>query len=440
MMVKMTRTFLPCLFAFLFMLEGHACTMVLVSGNATADGRPLMFKNRDSDDSLGVEMRIVEPRGFTYLGQFTKSTGPWGGYNEKGFVIANTLAYNVPAQSATQNSWVTMKGLASCESVGDFEMMLDSMMETGMLMVKANYAVMDAQGNAAFYEVWESGYVKYDVNDRDVAPDGVLVRTNYCFSGTSKNRKGVDRHRIASIYMKGFQGVKVGWQDLLPLSRLLVNQNGVDLRDSAPKDYYDETPVVLDGFIPRNISTNAMVIQGVREGESPLLTTCWVTVGVPMTTVVVPFCLTLDKELPAKAVSKDGNMAWLCEKGWTMRNKVFAYKGVKTKIDLSKLYNQEETGVLQTVLRLEDEIIQKGEALFGEAREAGEMSSSALHAYYEWLDSYLEDEYVDAFGRELLRERPLVLPETLITFYLAELMSHGNLHFLLQLLLLQSAK
>ena len=106
MMVKMTRTFLRCLFAFLFMLEGHACTMVLVSGNATADGRPLMFKNRDSDDSLGVEMRIVEPRGFTYLGQFTKSTGPWGGYNEKGFAVANTLAYNVPAQAATQNRWV----------------------------------------------------------------------------------------------------------------------------------------------------------------------------------------------------------------------------------------------------------------------------------------------------------------------------------------------
>ena len=419
--MRTLKIFIICLFAFLLILDGNACTMVLVSGKATSDGRPLMFKIRDSDDGLGVEMRIVETECFTYLGQYASSAAKstaWGGFNEKGFAIANSLSYNVPAPAATQNSLVIRNGLTFCETLQDFEIMLDSML-VDTLMVRANYAVMDAQGNAAFYEMWETGYMKYDVNDPEVAPYGVLVRTNYCLCGTSSGRSGTDRYRIATSYMQRFQDTTIGWKDLLPLSRLLVNQNGVDLLDSAPMGYYDETLVELSGYVARYNNTNAMIIQGVKSGESPLLTMCWATVGFPLTTVVAPFCLTSDRELPAKAVSDGDKKAWLCEKGETMKGKLFPYSDSKAVMDLAKLYNQEETGILQTVLRLEEEVVRKGEILFDGAREAGEMSPSALHEYYEWLDPYLENEYVNAFGWDPIKEGFLMLSEdeTNVTFY-----------------------
>ena len=49
--------------------------MVLVSGSATADGRPLMFKNRDSAEGYNVDMRIVRGEGYTYLAQFHYAEG-----------------------------------------------------------------------------------------------------------------------------------------------------------------------------------------------------------------------------------------------------------------------------------------------------------------------------------------------------------------------------
>ena len=148
-MMRTLKVVITCLFALLLILEGNACTMVLVSGKATSDGRPLMLKNRDSGDGLGVEMRIVETERFTYLGQFSKSK-VWGGFNEKGLAIANTLSYNVAAQASTHNGLVIRKGLTMCETLQDFESMLDSML-VDTLLVKANFAVMDAQGNAAIY-------------------------------------------------------------------------------------------------------------------------------------------------------------------------------------------------------------------------------------------------------------------------------------------------
>lgn len=401
MMTKL-KTFLPFLFAFLLMLDGQACTMVLVSGRATPDGRPLMFKNRDSSDGYKVEMRIVRGEGFTYLTQFHYSggnrVGPWGGFNEKGFAIANTLTYNVTSVDAGigSNSFIMERAMLTCETVDDFAEMLDSLQNVGPLNVRANYGVLDVQGDAAFFEVWADGYEKYDVNDPEVAPDGMLVRTNYCLSGSTSNRVGEDRYAITSNYLQGLSG-EVNWRDLLQLSRLLLNKKGVDLCNQAPLTFQDEKTVTLDGYVPRNISTNAMLVQGVRTGESPLLTACWSIVGTPLTTVAVPCFLTSDDELPSKVMAVAGH-SWLSDRGRVLRELVFAYPQSAKKIDLAKLYNQEETGIMQIIKGIEEEILNKGEALLDEARAAGELTPTAWHGYCEWLDPYLEGAYDNAFA------------------------------------------
>lgn len=401
-MMKIVRTLFSCLFAILLQVEGHACTMVLVSGSATVDGRPLMFKNRDSSSGYLVEMEIVRDEGFAYLAQFHKSDGerfgPWGGFNEKGFTIANTLTYNVTAASFNENNVVMDRALTTCETVDDFKSLLDLMMANKPLEVKANYGVMDALGNLAFFEVWANGYAIYDANDPEVAPDGILVRTNYSFSGTSNNRVGEDRYAIASNYMQSFSGEQVDWHDLLQgLPRLLVNKNGTNLCNRAPLSIENETPVTLDGYIPRNITTSAMLIQGVKDGESPLLTVCWSMTGPPLATVAVPCFLTSDDELPAKIVAADNDKSWLCDKGRVLKEFIYTYPQNSKMIDLSKIYNQEETGIMQRIWGLEEEVINRGDSLIEEARLAGELTPSAWHAYCEWLDPYLEDAYDQAF-------------------------------------------
>lgn len=379
-------------------LEGVACTLVLVSGNATVDGRPLLLKNRDSSEAPLVEMRVVKDEGFSYLAQFAVADsvlrGPWVGFNEKGFAIANSLSFNVKeGQGVSGNGELMRKGLATCETVDDFEQVLKEMDRP--MDVMANFAVMDAFGGAAIFEVGKTDYVKYDVNDPMAAPGGMMVRSNYCLSGSETGRVGEDRYVIASRFLQELPVGGVSWKDLLmKLTRLLVNEEGTDLGSSLPLSYDDETKTDFDGFIPRDISTNAMVIQGVKEGESPLLTFGWAMVGPPMMTVVLPFFMS--EELPQKTVS-EGEGAWLSRKGLELKGMVFSYPDAYRVIDLSKLCNQEETGILQRIMRMEEEIVHRGETLMEETREAGVVQPSSLHAFHEWLDPYLDDEYAYAF-------------------------------------------
>ena len=401
MSIRFVKFVSICICGVLLNLQAAACTLVLVSGKATADGRPLLLKNRDSSDAPLVEMRVEKDEGFAYLAQFAVADsifrGPWCGYNEKGFAIGNSLSFNLKEdQGMGGNGEILRKGLALCETVDDFEQVLKGMEKP--MDVMANFAVFDAYGAAAIFEVGKSGYVKYDANDLTVTRRGVLIRSNYSISGNKSNKIGEDRYVIASRYLQARPVGSIVWQDLLlDLSRLLVNSEGIDLRDASPASYAEETRTDFDGFIPRDISTNAMVIQGVKSGESPLLTSCWTMVGPPMMTVALP--VFLSEELPAKTVS-DGEGAWLCQIGRNLKDVVFAYPDAPRVIDLSKLYNGEETGVMQKIIRMEEIVIARGELLMQEFRDSGVLSPSSLHSYYEWLDLYLDDAYSIAFGRD----------------------------------------
>ena len=70
-----------------------ACTSVIVSGRVTEDGRPMIFKHRDSG-KLHNMMIVVQGQRYRYLGlvnaEDTTPEDVWGGHNEAGFGIINT--------------------------------------------------------------------------------------------------------------------------------------------------------------------------------------------------------------------------------------------------------------------------------------------------------------------------------------------------------------
>ena len=75
-----------------------ACTSVIVSGKATKDGRPLIFKNRDTSTLHNMTI-VVQGQVYRYIGlvnaEDTAPVNVWGGHNEAGFGIINTAAYNL---------------------------------------------------------------------------------------------------------------------------------------------------------------------------------------------------------------------------------------------------------------------------------------------------------------------------------------------------------
>ncbi|MBO5562454.1 MAG: hypothetical protein J5939_01905 [Bacteroidales bacterium] len=180
--------------------EASACTSVIISGEFTASGRPIMLKHRDTDH-LENDIRWFRGEKYGFIG-LVNCDDPgkkevWSGTNSAGFCIMNTATYDlkdddVPAELMDREGEVMYRALEICETLEDFEHLLDTLSRP--LGVEANFGVTDARGGAAYYEVNNWKWVKYDVNEE---PSGYRVVTNFTWSGRVEDRKGVDRYEKA---------------------------------------------------------------------------------------------------------------------------------------------------------------------------------------------------------------------------------------------------
>jgi hypothetical protein len=80
----------------------EGCTAAIVSPQASADGRPLLWKNRDTD-ALSNKVVFVRDLPFSYLGVTDADDASgrkcFAGLNSVGFGIFNTVAYNLPSET-----------------------------------------------------------------------------------------------------------------------------------------------------------------------------------------------------------------------------------------------------------------------------------------------------------------------------------------------------
>jgi len=264
-------------------IVADACTSAIVSGKLTANGRPLLWKNRDTNDQNNRVERIKARNGkFEFVGLFDardkRDTAVWMGFNEKGFAIMNTASYNlnkdnVPEKNMDKEGVVMRKALETCVTVDDFEDLLRTLRKP--LGVEANFGVIDAQGNAAYFETGNYKYVKYDLKDE---PTGILTRTNYSYSGEKDKGYGYIRERNEKYLLKRH----IERKDITPavfteeISRTFYNSLVARNYNNAREKF-----VVDQDFIARGISTASTVIEGVLPGEDASLTTMWIALGYP---------------------------------------------------------------------------------------------------------------------------------------------------------------
>ena len=373
--------------------QSGACTIVAVSGKVTADGRPLLFKNRDSS-SNDIQIKVADGNCYSYLCQCKVPDGQaLSGFNETGFAIINSYSYNVKNSIGNRNGYIMQLALENCASVDDFENLLKQFSQS--IPAISNFGVMDAKGNVAIFETGQYTYTRYDASDDS---KGYIVRTNFSMSGDMTKIDKLTptswpRYNTASIYLEQIiQNQKLSKEHFLTLSRYLVTDDGSDLYDQAPYDEDDGTMVKFENFIPRDQTTSAMVIQGIKNEESPMHTIAWTTVGPPITTVTIPFWITPSKTLPTKAIHGADGHAWLCQNGLRLKDNIFSNGET---IRLALLYNQKGTGIMQKIIRIESEILQQGNELADKIR----LNNSAIDdisTYYSWVDNYIEQQYNEA--------------------------------------------
>lgn len=343
-----------------FLLAGAlgalACTSAIISGSKTASGRPLLWKHRDTDcPDNRVELIKAHDNCYEFVAIFDATdpcdTAAWTGFNETGFAIMNTASYNlnnddIPESQMDREGVVMKLALEHCATVDDFEQLLLSLpMPLG---VEANFGVIDAQGHGAYFETGNYSFKRFNLED---APNGVLTRTNYSYSGRPDEGMGYVRETSEKYLL----APHIAAADFTPalfteeISRTFYHSLlGKDFTHSG-----DEWIVDQD-FIPRRLSTASIVIEGVSPGESPALTTMWIALGYP------PCAETFAARLGAAGgvpVELNGttpdNHSPQCDIVKERKAQVFSIERGNGQhyLNLSKLYNNAGTGYCQQLVK-----------------------------------------------------------------------------------------
>lgn len=340
-----------------------ACTSAIIAGYKTLNGRPLLWKHRDTGclDNR-VERIKAHDDCYEFVAIFDATdpldTAAWTGFNEKGFAIMNTASYNLNAddvpESEMDREGVVMKlALEHCVTVDDFELLLQMLPKP--MGVEANFGVIDAQGHGAYFETGNYTYKKYDLAD---AVDGVLTRTNYSYSGRPDEgmgyvRESNEKHLLAPhIQASDF----APWVFTEQISRTFYHS-------VLDKDYTHsgEQWLVDQDFIPRRISTASIVIEGVKLGETVTNTTMWIALGYPP--CAETFAVRVGEggvpvELNGSGPEKHSPQ---CDKVLARHAQVFSIKRGNGNhyLDLSKLYNADGTGYCQQLVPKNMEMYRK---------------------------------------------------------------------------------
>jgi hypothetical protein len=385
---------------------GLACTSAVVSGRATADGRPILWKHRDCDFERNKLRYFQGPR-FAFLGVVNSDTlqdEVWMGSNSAGFSIINTVAYNmntgIQCPREDEEGVFMRQALGACATLADFERLLRD--TDGKRGVDANFGVIDASGGAAYYEAGCTRWVKYDANDPAVAPDGYLLRTNYALSGTPAQRKGTVRFATISQLVQDEIRTRKLTPDFILLEADRSLKHAILDRDLAADllaDSNSRSMVLFRDFIMRHSSTSSLIIQGVCPGEDPALTTLWTVLGFPLTTAVIPVWVAAGPSLPDLALSPDGKGSPINEKGLALKRRCFplAVDNAYDYLDVAALFNRAGTGIAQRLAEPNAEVLRRTAEVLGSWRRSAFRKSEAV-SFYQWIDEHLGGFYRREFG------------------------------------------
>ncbi|MFZ0471592.1 MAG: carcinine hydrolase/isopenicillin-N N-acyltransferase family protein [Bacteroidales bacterium] len=405
------------LFVLLLLLAGAgmtgdiwSCTTFIISGKNTPDGKPILYKNRDTG-TLDNAIVFFSDGKYQFIGVVDSRESwkqeVWGGFNSAGFAIMNSAAYNNnvgdASKFADQEGVVMKLALASCATLADFEKMLTDLPKP--LGVDANFGVIDASGGAAYYETGNYGFKKIDANDPALAPYGYLIRTNHSFTGTVDVGGGYIRYAAASeaLNMAAAQK-KIEPQYLLNnISRNLNHSlTKVNLRADLPGDNKSAEFRSFEDFIPRFSTASVIMVVGAAKGEDPSASMAWMVAGSPLTAVAVPVWVSAGKKLPWVVSMKDDMHAPLCDAAMQLKGQLFPIsRGNGSKyINVAALINDDNTGILQRLEPVENEIFKKTAEMMT-AMKGNKSDKELKLEHYKWIDSYIIQSYKEQFGIEI---------------------------------------
>jgi hypothetical protein len=257
---------------------GEECTIGVAVGRATADGRPLLWKNRDAHERDNVVMPLADGKiPYFALANAGDAKVVWGGANVAGFCIVNSVSRDLPQgnDQGPGNGAFMKLALQTCATLAEFEALLQSTNANGR-RTRASFAIIDAQGGAAIFEAGHASFTRFDASASDT---GVLVRTN--FATTTDGGRGKERHARAEEILKTPAAREL-------TVRFLLQQLLRDLKAPPSAQKGERGRLDTRETIHRQNTVAALVLQGVKPGEDAKWTTMWTVLGQPVFGIALP--------------------------------------------------------------------------------------------------------------------------------------------------------
>jgi hypothetical protein len=385
-----------------------ACTTAVISGKYTKDGRPLLWKHRDTWFVKNKIMQFDDGK-YPYTGLVnsldTAGSSIWIGYNSTGFGIMNSASYNLNNDTITQSGLegrLMKEALQTCANVDEFEQFLLDMPEPRRL--EANFGVIDGNGGAAYFELGNYKVIKIDANDPIIAPNGYVIRTNYSFNGIAGEGGGYIRYVTANkVLDEAVKSNELSAQTIIQkASRNLTHSLTEDnLWDYENLKAGESQMVFFMDYIPRSGSSSSCVVEGVKPGENPNLSTMWTVLGWPLASVTIPVFINKNADIPdVLTYNEEIGDAPLCNFALTLKDECYSQKWGTSKkyyLDVNKLLNVDGTGIMQQNIALDNALFDQSYDLLNRWREEG-MSEQELSEFYKNVDNQVKMHYSTTYG------------------------------------------
>jgi hypothetical protein len=378
-----------CLFFLLTVSALKPCTVAVISGKVTADGCPLLWKNRDTGQPNN---KVVFIRGekYSFLGVINSEDNDarsvWQGVNSRGFAIINSASNDLLPEKgiASENGILMRQALGICADVNEFEALLQS--SNGKRRVAANYGVIDACGNACFFETSSHSYEKFDANDPETAPSGYILRTNFAFSAQEKNKGGgfIRFERISHIFEEWSPEKKINLQFILKKAcRDLVNEklHSFPLSLNPNPDVDSPRYIRTNDTINRISTISVSVFHGAPSIEKPYLATMWVMLGQPICSVALPLWAE-SKSVPSILGGPETAPMHDLSKKLILYLYHDQRGNMKQYMDLTRFSNHKDGGFLPLIFSIEDQVLDETDQKLKEW-EANKPRQKELKTYME---------------------------------------------------------
>jgi hypothetical protein len=302
----------------------EATTIGGAMGNGSADGRPIVWKNRDGGAATGNNrhfISLVTGRTYVYLGIHPSDLDPRMGLSELGIGFGNALGY--PADNSATFTESPNYRYSNNQAFKQYvlgettDLVQVRQAITDTTLGNANHwptsvgimaGIFDAQGKVVMWEIGDQEYYEYNPENPDrlaQIPWQIYARDNtvHTHSDHTDNWNHTDGRytRPRNQLMDGAAAGGNSIGDMIRVAR--IGEPG------------------FNNLPSRDTTSATMIAHGVLPGEDPHIATMWTALGQPDYAVFIPTWVSAGGGLSPRVSSNvlDTSLGGAAEKMWAKR-------------------------------------------------------------------------------------------------------------------------